>query len=149
MRPIERISKFFECHTIDRLHDHGKLSNHEFINISTNYDKIKEYWKTNPDQRFFQVLINLGICEDKEGRWFKEDLDILMEYNVYLGDVIRWTSYYDKEGKLLKTPKTRYIQDLDTDHLHAIRKFAKDRRRTLHPTAEYCISKELEKRNES
>lgn len=42
-------------------------------------DKIKGYWGTNPDMRFYQMMINLGLIEDKIEYWRMED-DVLEKH---------------------------------------------------------------------
>jgi beta-glucanase (GH16 family) len=79
MRQIQRINKFFNNHIIDKLHDDGIVNDTEYVEFCQRYDEIKEYWNKYPDQRFFQMLINLNVCENDE-RWFREDLDILVHY---------------------------------------------------------------------
>jgi hypothetical protein len=39
-------------------------------------NKLKEIWKSRPDERFGQLLINLGISKDNFQDWNRED-DIL------------------------------------------------------------------------
>jgi len=147
MRPTKRIDKFFEHNIIDRLHDDDVFSNEEFKNIAENFDKFKEYWYANPDQRFGQVLINLSLIEDST-LFYKEDLDVLMQYEVYLGDIVEWKSYYDKNEKLLDKPITRFIKDLDTSYLHAIKRFSYKHMKDLPSVIKYCIDQEIEIRNE-
>ena len=147
MRPIKRIDKFFEHNILDRLHDDDVFSNQEFKNVTENFDKFKEYWYANPDQRFRQVLINLGLIEDST-LFFKEDFDVLMQYEIYLGDIVTWTSYYDKNENLLDEPITKYIKDLDTSHLHAIKRFAYKKMKDLPLLVKYCIDQEIEIRHE-
>jgi len=53
MRPIERIPKLLEL--------------------------IKEKWEESPDQRFGQLLINLGVCPDNLQFWNLQD-DIIIKH---------------------------------------------------------------------
>ena len=46
---------------------------------------LKELWQKNPDQRFGQLLINLGIVRDGFETWQKED-DILEKYLIKIGN---------------------------------------------------------------
>lgn len=147
MRPIKRIDKFFEHNIIDRLHDDDVISNEEFANIAKHFEQFKKYWHANPDQRFGQVLINLNLIEDST-LYYKECIDVLMKYEVYLGDIIEWTSYYDKDENLLDEPITRYIKDLDTNHLHAIKRFSYKKMKDLPTVIKYCIDQEIEYRKE-
>lgn len=34
---------------------------------------IEKYWEANPDQRFGQALINLGVAHDETNFWLMED----------------------------------------------------------------------------
>jgi len=34
---------------------------------------IEEYWNRNPDMRFYQMMINLGLIEDNVRIWRIED----------------------------------------------------------------------------
>ena len=38
---------------------------------------IETYWRQNPDQRFGQMLINLGLVPDDIRTWAMEDDDLL------------------------------------------------------------------------
>lgn len=40
---------------------------------------IEKYWKKNPDQRFFQMMINIGMIEDSLKLWNLED-DIIEKH---------------------------------------------------------------------
>jgi hypothetical protein len=37
---------------------------------------IEEIWHSNPDMRFGQLLINLGIAKDDFNTWINEDADL-------------------------------------------------------------------------
>jgi len=39
-------------------------------------EMINKIWKTNPDQRFSQLLINLNIIKDSKEAWLGEDEDL-------------------------------------------------------------------------
>ena len=41
--------------------------------------EIEKTWEENPDMRFFQLLINMGLIEDDALRWNYED-DTLEEF---------------------------------------------------------------------
>ena len=40
---------------------------------------LEEYWNNSPDQRFGQLLINLGVVDDSTRVWRNED-DALEQY---------------------------------------------------------------------
>jgi hypothetical protein len=45
---------------------------------------ITNFWTENPDLRFSQVLVNLGLLENYEGFWYyMEEDQILKEWNTY------------------------------------------------------------------
>ena len=126
MRPIERIPVFLEK-------INGKLTfivvniwkiNNNISNIKPIYknkEKIKEFWLKNPDLRFSQVLINLGIVPNISGFWYYlEEDEILEKLEIPQREYLLWGQNYDKDMNIL--PKTIYkpIKDLDTDHIQAI-----------------------------
>ena len=39
-------------------------------------DSIGRIWKRNPDQRFGQLLINLGVIKDSSQSWSREDNEL-------------------------------------------------------------------------
>ena len=45
---------------------------------------LGEAWKKNPDCRFGQLLINLGMVSDKDLVWYAEDRDIEKALRKYL-----------------------------------------------------------------
>lgn len=79
---------------------------------------IEQEWIKNPDLRFGQLLINLGLIEDTTKDWVKEILDYPLPYEV-IREIATWTSY--KNDKY----KTNYIKDLETSHIKNILKTQK------------------------
>jgi len=47
---------------------------------------IEDYWNKNPDQRFGQLLINLGICADDLRLWKNEDSGLEEHLKLNFGD---------------------------------------------------------------
>lgn len=47
-------------------------------------DKINKIWKSNPDQRMFQLFINLGLVLDDSTIWNIEDEDTEKRIDNYL-----------------------------------------------------------------
>ena len=117
MRPHERIEHFLENVDWSKLQTRWGLDP-DGLNLDTKI--VEDYWKENPDQRFGQVLINLGFIEDKLNIWIDEEYDILIAQGLETRDVIFWTSYYDKDNKLLDKPISRLIKDLDTEHIQTL-----------------------------
>jgi len=145
MRPVERINKFYLHHIFDKLHDDGKLKTSEFVELCQRYEEFRRYWEDNPDQRMFQALINLNICEDSLNRWVLEDTDILIEYNIYLGDILKWRSYYNVDMEPLKEPIDRYIKDMETSHINNVFNYT-FKRGGLSREYRYAFLQELERR---
>lgn len=142
MRPIERIDNFLAKVDWFKLVHRWNIDNFDEV-LLNHFNKIVEYWKSNPDQRFGQVLINLGLVQDKLNIWTDEESDILIGQGIPPREVYFWTSRFDKEGNLLEVPKTKLIKDLDTEHLVAIIAWFKDRLRK----APDIITEELKFRN--
>ena len=40
---------------------------------------VEKYWNTNPDMRFCQMLINLGVAEDNIDFWRFEDDELIKQ----------------------------------------------------------------------
>lgn len=121
MRPIERIDNFLAKVDYSLLSKRWGLDIEYFDNIYCLYNnKVTEYWKKNPDQRYGQVLINLSLIPDKLNIWIDEEYDILIAQGLEPRDVIFWTSYYDKDNNLLDKPISRLIKDLDTEHVQTL-----------------------------
>ena len=76
---------------------------------------IEDKWNESPDQRFSQLLINLGIVTDNLRDWNTEitDLPIPHEY-------IRGIQTWGTRGKDGKSYKELYIKDLETEHIKNI-----------------------------
>ena len=129
MRVKERIDNFLQKVDLDKLskrwnlvEDKEETSLSELLTVtSTYYDiNIVNYWKENYDQRFGQVLINLGILSDDLKIWCDEDDAILLDQGLPLEEVLYWGSNYDKDMNLLPETIYRLIKDLDSDHIEKI-----------------------------
>jgi len=89
--------------------------------IYENLFEITEYWTENPDLRFSQVLINIGIIPNVPGVWYyKEEHEILQDLGVQTREFLLWGQNFDKDMNRL--PETIYkpVKDLSTDHIKAI-----------------------------
>lgn len=80
---------------------------------------LEEVWEENQDQRFGQLLINLGIIEDNFKDWNKEISDYQIPFE-YLREIQTWGTFGWKRSErnnLLKRYKQVHIKDLDFDHI--------------------------------
>jgi len=59
--------------------DFGDGNMREIARIDRIIDKIKKKWHNNPDMRFNQLLINLGVSVDIYENWSLED-DIIEKH---------------------------------------------------------------------
>ncbi len=130
MRVKERIPialKLFETNT-KALREFTGSSIYNTSSIVNNWNTIKKYWNENYDQRFGQVLVNLGLLDHFNTCWFKEEDDWLVE-NKYckLEDIKFWISILDENNNPLKTPKYTLLKDMDNKHIKAILLWFKDK----------------------
>ena len=99
----------------------------ELISIlHQNWELIEKKWKDNPEQRFGQLLSNLGLVDrDTENYiWNIEEDDWLIENNYCnIEDIAFWGINYYKNNKPRKTIKFVLLKDLDTGHIKNIIKF--------------------------
>jgi hypothetical protein len=96
---------------------------YELHQIYGNYNIINSFWLKNPDLRFGQLLINLGLAEDGH-YWFTEETDWLVN-NGYckLEDINFWGVNFFKNGKQRKHTKHKLLKDLADDHIENIIKY--------------------------
>lgn len=127
MRPIERIIPFLKF--VD-----GKVDNVIYaiwgFNTSPveqirlyyeNEEVIKRFWLENPDLRFSQVLINLGIIPNMPGFWYyMEEDEILEQLGIPAREYLLWGQNYDKDMNLLPKTIRKPIKELTTEHIQAI-----------------------------
>lgn len=107
-----------------------KDSSQKDINcIYNKYTSIMLEWNKSPDQRFGQLLSNLGLVPKNIENiiWNIEEDDWLIK-NGYcnIEDIKFWGVNYYKNGKQRKTTKFKLLRDLDTDHIKNIIKFFED-----------------------
>ena len=81
---------------------------------------IEDEWKKSPDQRFGQLLINLGLVSDSMKFWNTEIVDLPIPHEA-IREIQTWGTY----GKDRKSYKELYIKDLETDHIKNILKTQK------------------------
>ena len=91
--------------------------------LHENWDLIEKEWLKSPDQRFGQLLSNLGLVskEIENHIWNIEEDDWLIE-NGYcnIEDIKFWGVNYYKNGKQRKTTKFKLLRDLDINHIKNI-----------------------------
>jgi len=76
---------------------------------------IRDEWKKNPDERFGQLLINLGLIEDNLIDWKKEENEHPIPHK-YLREIQHWGTYGKKGYKEVS------IKDLTENHIKMILK---------------------------
>ena len=79
---------------------------------------ITKEWQKNPDQRFGQMLINLGLVEDSIGTW-NCGIDSYKFTHEVIREIYTWGTFnkdYESEREY------KFIKDLDIDHIKAILK---------------------------
>lgn len=97
--------------------------------LYNNWEEIKEEWLKSPDQRFGQLLSNLGlVTKEIEDRIWNIEEDSWLIKNGYcnIEDIKFWGVNYYKNGKKRKTVKFKLLKDLDIDHIKNIIKFFED-----------------------
>ena len=94
--------------------------------LHENWNLIEKEWLKSPDQRFGQLLSNLGLVskEIENHIWNIEEDDWLIK-NGYcnIEDIKFWGVNYYKNGKQRKSTKYKLLKDLDNDHIQNIIKF--------------------------
>ena len=94
--------------------------------LHENWNLIEKEWLKSPDQRFGQLLSNLGLVskEIENHIWNIEEDDWLIQ-NGYcnIEDIKFWGVNYYKNGKQRKSTKYKLLKDLDNDHIQNIIKF--------------------------
>ena len=91
--------------------------------LYNNWEEIKEEWLKSPDQRFGQLLSNLGlVSKEIENHIWNIDEDDWLIQNGYcnIEDIKFWGVNYYKNGKKRKTTKFKLLKDLDIDHIRNI-----------------------------
>jgi hypothetical protein len=71
---------------------------------------IEKKWFECPDQRFGQLLINLGIIQDNLIDWNKEIVDYPIPYED-IRKILSWKTLDNRDI---------FIRDLETDHINKI-----------------------------
>lgn len=150
MRPKERIPIFLEKVNWKTLAERWNVDISLFedviiCNPKLN-KKIRKYWENNYDQRFGQVLINLGFMKDSLLIWNDEERDILDDQNIPKRETMLWGSIYDKDLNPLPKIKWRVIKDMTTDHIKAILKDVENYRMNINNDYLEVFKQEIELR---
>ena len=98
--------------------------------LHENWHLIEKEWLKSPDQRFGQLLSNLGlVSKEIENHIWNIDEDDWLIKNGYcnIEDIKFWGVNYYKNGKQRKTTKYVLLKDLETDHIQNIIKFFEGR----------------------
>jgi hypothetical protein len=119
MRPKERIPVFFKLIDWKKLKERWNIDLAPILKFD-NITEINRYWEENPDQRFGQVLINLGFAPDEFKVWNDEETNILLSQGIAPEEVLYWTSIFNKDETLRNKPVTKLLKDLETNHIKAI-----------------------------
>ena len=91
--------------------------------LHENWDLIEKEWLKSPDQRFGQLLSNLGlVSKEIENHIWNIDEDDWLIQNGYCNseDIKFWGINYYKNGKQRKSSKDKLLKDLDIDHIRNI-----------------------------
>ena len=118
MRPIERIDNFLEKVDWNKLEERWKCK----LPVQQELANAEMYWLENPDQRFGQVLINLGLIPDG-GAWNDEETTILEAQGLPPEEYLFWTSHYDEHEKELDKPITRLVANLEPRYILRIKEY--------------------------
>lgn len=128
MRAIERIELFLDKVDLKKLLnqtwniivEQDELEDTLWI-INSHKNDINKFWKENPDLRFSQVLINMGIISNIPGYWYyMEESEILEKQGYPPEEVNYWGVYFDKDMNPLENPYYAPLSTLNTEHLKAI-----------------------------
>jgi hypothetical protein len=112
------------------LHFLNTPSQKNIDNIYNNWELIEKEWIKYPDQRFGQLLSNLGlVTKDIENHIWNIEEDNWLIKNGYcnIEDIKFWGVNYHKNGKQRKKTKSVLLKDLKTDHIENIIKFFEGR----------------------
>ena len=146
MRKLERIPVFLD--KIDFVHllfdQYSIVDKKDAIliknTIELDMELIKKFWYENPDLRFTQVLIGLGIVPNYPGFWFyKDDIDVYCEQGFPANEILFWGTY----GKDGNQPISYIaIKDMTIGHLQACLEIQQG----MEPVYKTAMIEELENR---
>lgn len=102
-------------------------------------------WENNPDLRFGQYMFNSGHGIFNS-LYNTEEPQILMLCGWKDTESYGWISIMDKFQNTLETPKFRFIDQLDTNHLKTMVEEYNNEIRNYNPNIILLFEKELERR---
>lgn len=120
MRPKERIPIFLKLVDFNKLEDKWEINISQDLRGIILSEKVIDYWLENPDQRFGQILINLGLIADDLIIWINEENDILIEQGIDPKEFLLWGINYDKDKNSLSETQWKLCKDLESDHIQKI-----------------------------
>ena len=97
--------------------------------LHENWDLIEKEWLKSPDQRFGQLLSNMGsVSKEIEDKIWNIEEDNWLIKNGYcnIEDIKFWGVNYYKNGNKRKSTKYKLLKDLNDDHIRNIIKFFED-----------------------
>lgn len=97
--------------------------------LHENWELIEKEWYKSPNQRFGQLLSNMGLVskEIEDKIWnIEEDNWLIKNGYCNIENIKFWGVNYYKNGKKRKTTKYKLLKDLDGDHIRNIIKFFED-----------------------
>jgi hypothetical protein len=120
MRNKERIPIFLQLVDFDKLERRWETDISQSLRGIIFTKEVREYWEANYDQRFGQMLINLGYLPENYRIWGDEEDWILKAQGIPEREFMLWGRNFDKD--MNKLPKTEWIliKDMSTDHIQAI-----------------------------
>lgn len=124
MRPIERIDNFLDKVNLRKvINEIWKLdlSDEHIDMIELEKEYLRKKWKENPDWRFSQLLVNVGLISNVPGFWYyTEEWELLENLGYQPRETRYWGANFDAKMKKLNGTKYKLIKDLNTNHIKAI-----------------------------
>jgi hypothetical protein len=120
MRLKERIPIFLKYVNFDFLQERWNTDISQYVRGLILQKVVKEYWLSNPDLRFGQMLINLEYLPDNLIIWNDEERDILDAQGIPKREIMLWGNNYDKDMNQLPKTIWRPIAEMSTKYIQAI-----------------------------
>jgi hypothetical protein len=127
MRLTERILPFLEKVNIDALllKWFPNWEQNARNTVANEYAKrkgeVQIFWEDQPDLRFSQTLVNIGLLPNSPGLWYyDEEEEILIEQGHDAAEVIFWGQNFDKDMNRLPKTVWRPIANMTSEHIQAV-----------------------------
>lgn len=127
MRLTERIDPFLEKVDLEKLLQKWfptweQTTINEILNeLGERKKLITAFWKSNPDLRFGQMLVNMNILPNVPGMWYYDEEDeILINQGHDAAEVLFWGQNFDKDMNRLPKTIWRPISEMTSDHIQAV-----------------------------